>query len=98
MGCIVLNLDLLALMNHRYFVEHDLMQRDRIVKLGREVFHQRQHDVREHNAPSVGRVFGGALVDADVMKRITAIHEVRIKQPGGAPQPTTRILMFGVPS
>ena len=71
----------LALVHDLHVVEDDLPGGDGIVDLGGDLADERERDVGEHESPAVGGALRIPLVDAYVVARFGASHQVREEEP-----------------
>ena len=72
--------DVLALVHDLHVVEDHLSGGDGLVDFRGDLANECERDVGEHQAPAVGRAFRIALVDADIVPRVSASHQVREEQ------------------
>jgi len=74
--------DVLSPVHDLHVVEDDLPARNGVIDFGSDFANEGQGDVGEDQAPPVGRAFGIAFVDVDVVSGIGACHKVGKEQPG----------------
>ena len=88
----------LALVHDLHVVEDDLPRRDGIVDLGGDVADECERDVGEHEPPAVGGALRVPLVDAYVVARFGASHQVGEEEPSRPSTDDSNLHGFARPS